>query len=481
MTDTKDALINIVGLENVIDDPATLDSHSRDQSFASPRKPRFVAKPENADEVESIVKWANQTGTPLVPVSSGPPHFRGDTVPTVPEAVIVDLSGMKRITAIDRRNRFVVIEPGVTFGQLQAELAKEGLTLNTPLLPRHNKSVIASLLEREPTLIPRYRYSMLEPLRALTLVWGNGDRFNTGSAGSSVVPPLVTYGPGQADWCRFIAGAQGSMGIVTSASLRCKISPRLHKLFFVPSPKLDDLLGFAYRLLRFRYGDEFLFLNNSNLASILGEGADQIRALRAELPDWVLILGLAGRSRLPKERVEFQEKDITGIARQFGLRLLSALPGATNGEVLAAVFRPSPEPYWKLRYQGGCQDIFFLTTLNKTPELVKAMRSVAEALGYPASDIGVYLQPEHMGVSCHCEFNLPYSPSNTEDITRVQELFIKASEALMKQGAFFSRPYGIWADMVYRRDTQTAIILKKIKGIFDPNNVMNPGKLCFPV
>jgi len=479
MANKKDELIKILGPENVIDDPETLESYSRDQSFVSPRKPRLVINPNNVDEVQEIVKWANQTSTPLVPVSSGPPHFRGDTVPTVPEAVIVDLSGMKRITSIDRRNRFVMIEPGVTFGQLQGELAKEGLRLSAPLLPRSSKSVITSLLEREPTLIPRYRYSMLEPLRALTLVWGNGERFNTGSAGSSVVPPLVTYGPGQADWGRFVAAAQGSIGIVTSASLRCKLLPQLRKIFFVTSEKLDDLLGFAYKVLRFRYGDEFLFLNNSNLASILGEGPDQIRALREKLPSWVLILGVAGRSRLPKKRVEFQQKDITDIAQQFSLQLLSSIPGASDGQVLEAMLSPSGEPYWKLGCKGGCQDIFFLTTLNMTLEFVRAMYSVAEALGYSTSDIGIYIQPEHMGVCCHCEFSLPYNPSNPEEVAKVQGLFTEASEKLMKQGAFFSRPYGIWADMVYKRDAQAAVVLRKVRGIFDPNGVMNPGKLCF--
>ena len=62
----------------------------------------------------------------------------------------------------------------------------------------------------------------------------------------------------------------------------------------------------------------------------------------------------------------------------------------------------------------------------------------------------------------------------------MKELYLKASEELQRQGAFFSRPYGIWADMAFRQDPQMAAALNKIKGIFDPNNVMNPGKLGFP-
>jgi len=107
------------------------------------------------------------------------------------------------------------------------------------------------------------------------------------------------------------------------------------------------------------------------------------------------------------------------------------------------------------------------------------MSAVAEVYGYPPTDIGVYIQPLHQGTSCHCEFNLPFDPSNQAEIVRIRELYTRASEELLKQGAFFSRPYGIWAQMIYKRDVQTTRVLKKIKEIFDPNNVMNPGKLCF--
>ncbi|MGB2853562.1 MAG: FAD-linked oxidase C-terminal domain-containing protein, partial [Dehalococcoidia bacterium] len=65
-----------------------------------------------------------------------------------------------------------------------------------------------------------------------------------------------------------------------------------------------------------------------------------------------------------------------------------------------------------------------------------------------------------------------------KEVDRVRALFTSSSENLMKLGAFFSRPYGPWADMAYRRDAESAIASRKVKGIFDPNNVMNPGKLC---
>jgi FAD/FMN-containing dehydrogenase len=484
----KEQLIKLVGESSVVDTPGVLENYANDHSFVPPMKPLVVVKPKDDNQVKGIVEWANKTGTPLVPVSSGPPHFHGDTVPGVPEAVIVDLSKMRRIIRIDRRNRMTMIEPGVTYDQLQPELSKKGLRLTTPLLPRSNKSVIASLLEREPTLVPKYQWAALDPLRCIEVVWGDANLFITGEAANqtnledswkSGYAQVNPRGPGQTDFYKLVSAAQGTMGIVTWASIKCEVSPQIHQLFFVPSDNLNDLIGLTYKLVKFRFGDEYLVLNGSNLATIMGKTPDSIRALKEKLPKWLILIGMAGRDILPDERVKFQQADIAEISQQFGLQLCNKVAGVTGDEVLNVILNPSPEPYWKLRYRGDCQDIFFMTTLDKIPEFVTAMHSSAEKMGYPASDINVYTQPVHQGTGCHCEFSLPFDQNDKAEKSKVRELYVKASQELLKQGAFFSRPYGIWSDMVFDKDKQTTIVLKKLKQIFDPNNIMNPGKLCF--
>ena len=146
---------------------------------------------------------------------------------------------------------------------------------------------------------------------------------------------------------------------------------------------------------------------------------------------------------------------------------------------MSTMLSPSPEPYWKLAYKGACQDVLFMATLDKVPEFVNAVVATANELQYPVSDIGIYLQPQHQGTSCHCEFNLPYNSGDKIEINRVRQLLETCSEALIRQGAYFSRPYGVWADMVYNRDAANKEMIRTIKKIFDPNNILNPGKLCF--
>ena len=453
-----------------------------------PERQGLPGKPRNVDQVQDIVLWANETGTPLVPMSSGEPHFRGATLPTAPEAVIVDLSGMNRILWIDRRNRLALIEPGVTYTQLQPALQKEGLRIVTPLLPRSGKSVIASLLEREPVMSPRYQWNLTEPLRSLEIVWGNGDKFYSGSGtfrGEKAEDwqegkvPVQGPGPGQLDYCRLVSAVQGSMGIVTWASVKCEVLPEFRKLFFVSANELDEVIDFTYRLLKFRFGDELFIANNTCLAAILADGPDEIGSLRDTLPAWTVVIGITGGQILARERLEARENDIRDIAQEFGLELVPAIPGCQGGELLDILLQPTAEPYWKLRYRGGAQEVFFLTTLDKTPGYVETMGAAADDHRYPASDVGIYIQPVQQGVGCHCEFILPFDRDDEVEVARARALFRDASHRLFDQKAYFSRPYGMWADMVYDADAQTTIVTRKIKGIFDPNGVMNPGKLCF--
>jgi FAD/FMN-containing dehydrogenase len=481
-------LVEIVGETGVLDGREIGETFSLDHDLFPPLSSRFVVRPKDVDEVQEVVLWANETQMPLVPVSSGGPHLRGGASPTASESVIVDLSGMKRVLKIDRRNRLALIEPGVTYTRLQRELEKEGLRVITPLLPRNSKSVVASLLEREPVMSPRYQWNLLEPLRSMEIVWGNGDRFYSGSGTPGSAKggdwpanevPLQGPGPAQLDFYKFVSAAQGSMGIVTWATVKCEVFAQSRKLFLVPAAALDDLVDFTYKLLRFRFGDELFILNATCLATILADEPDKVASLRDTLPAWTVVVGITGGHIFPGERVEAREKDTGDIAQEFGLKMVPAVPGCRGGDLLKLLLGPSAEPYWKLKAKGGAQELFFLTTLDKTPHYVTTMASVANEHRYSVPDIGVYLQPAQQGVSCHCEFILPFDRQDEAEVTKARALFRDASRRLFEQKAYFSRPYGIWADMVYNADAQTTIVTRKIKDIFDPNHVMNPGKLCF--
>jgi FAD/FMN-containing dehydrogenase len=485
----KEKLVKIVGAGHVSDKQVTLDEYSRDISFVNTVKPAWVVKPKNAEEVQKIVKLANETLTPLVSVSSGPPHFRGDTIPATGGAVIVDLSGMRKIVRVDRYHRVAMVEAGVTFGELIPAAKKEGIRLNMPLLPKKSKSVVGSMLEREPVIMPKYQWDISDPLACVGVIFGSGDEFRTGQAAgpgtleeqwAAGAVQKAPYGPGTVAWHRLIQGAQGTMGIVTWASLRCELLPRVEEPFLVGSLSLDRLFDLTQWLVRRRLANECFILNSTNLAAIMAKKwPGDFRYLKDSLPPWVLFYNLAGYDYFPEDRVSYQMKDILGITQRLGLEAVKAIGGVSANQLLKAVQQPSAEPYWKLRYKGACEDVFFLTIYDKLEGFIGVMNDLADKAGYPTSDMGVYIQPIVQGTSVHCEFNLFYDPENPGELDRVKELSASAVKKLIANGAFFSRPYGESARMIINRDAASVVALTRIKKILDPNNVMNPGKLCF--
>lgn len=482
-------LSGIVGPENVYGDGTTRDRYSKDISFVDAIRPEGVVRPQNGQEVGRLVRLANDDLMPLIPVSSGPPHFRGDTVPGEGGAVMVDLSRMKKIVRIDRLNRVAMVEPGVTFAELLPQLEVAGLRINMPLLPRKEKSVVGSLLGREPVIMPGYQWDIGDPLDCLEVVFGNGDVFRTGSAagpgsiqeqiaaGGAQDEPL---GPGQTSWHRAVQGAQGTLGIVTWATVRCELLPRIEEPFLIGSVRLEKLLEMVHWLVRLRLVNECFLLNNVDLAASLAERWPRDYSnIKASSPPWVLFFNIAGYRYLPEERVAYQAEDMHRVGQRLGLEPVAKIGPISAARVLKTIRVPSDEPYWKLRPSGACEDIFFLATSDRLTGLIRTMFSVTQQSGYPASDLGIYLQPAVQGTSFHCEFSLFYDPGDRRAVEVTRSLSTEATRRLMDQGAFFSRPYGESARMIANRDAATVAALKKIKASFDPNNIMNPGKLCF--
>jgi hypothetical protein len=485
----KERLVTIVGPDKVINEPQVLQAYSRDMSFVNPVRPAYVVTPNKADEVQKIIQLANDTQTPLVPVSSGPPHFRGDTVPGTGGAVIVDLSQMKKVIFVDRARRVAMVEPGVTFDELIPAVNKEGLRLNMPLLPRKCKSVAGSILEREPVIMPKYQWDISDPLACAGLFFGTGDEFRTGqAAGPGTIEEQWAvggvqkspYGPGTGSWHRLIQGAQGTMGIVTWISMRCEILPSIEEPFVVGSSNLDSLIELTSWLIRLRNVNECFILNNTNLAAIFAKNyPTEYQNLKDNLPAWTLLYNLAGYEYFPEERIRAYIKEINDLTQRLRIEAVKTVGGVSANEILKAIQQPSGEPYWKLRYKGACQDIFFLTICDKLEGQIGVMNNLADKAGYGASNLGIYIQPVVQGTSCHCEFNLFFDSGNPIESDRVKTLSASATKELMARGAFFSRPYGENTGMIVNRDAATVAVLHKFKKIFDPNNVMNPGKAGF--
>ena len=87
--------------------------------------------------------------------------------------------------------------------------------------------------------------------------------------------------------------------------------------------------------------------------------------------------------------------------------------------------------------------------------MIDTIYTQAGKASYPASDIGIYIQPIVQGSNYHCEFNLFYNPDKPTEVERVKQLTATAIPKLISAGAFFSRPYGENARMIMNLDAAT--------------------------
>lgn len=479
----KEELSRIVGKERVLDDPQALEEFSGDHSSAPPKKPSLVVRASNNEEIKHILELANKTGFSLIPVSSSPPRFHGDTVPSEEGVVILDLREMNTISSIDRRNRVAIIEPGVTFGELETELKKEGLRIIMPLCPKPGKSVIASCWEREPVTAPRFHWDVTDPLLSTEFIVGRGDSMWTGEVG---INPgtleeqkargyafVVPFGVSVTNVGKMCGGSQGTLGMCTWASIRCEVLPEHEQLFVLQGEKLDELTDPASQLLYNRLADDLFILNSVNLACLLRKEPDAIRKLIDELPPWILIFTIVGYGVKAGRMFDYKLGEVEDMKVE-----LVELPGVSNEELQGLLRTPSEEPYWKLRLKGDVRGLFFQTSLAKAPAFVELVQGLAAEANFSTSDMGVYVQLQRQGAYCHLEFDFNVSP-DSEEVKKVENLIFEAGKKVFSQGGFFSRPYGELSDMVYSNYSNIVPYLKGIKQIFDPNGVMSPGKLCY--
>ncbi|MCC7077437.1 MAG: FAD-binding oxidoreductase [Acidimicrobiia bacterium] len=440
-----------------------------------------VVAPAGVDELATFVRWARAERIPLWPRSST--SLRRSVRPDGP-GLVVDMSGLKEIIRVDRRNRVTLVQAGVTFEELAPALEREGLRAVMPLCPRRGKSVLATHIEREATIMPAFQWDLSDPLLCLELVYGSGDQFRTGSAAgpgnldqqwASGEMQKGPMGPGHADWMRIVQGAQGTIGIATWASVKAEVLPRIETVHVGASDTLTPLVECAYRLLRKNAVDICFIVDANAFVDLVGttEGSRAEAARRTQ--PWNLVMSVSGLDYLPERRHAVYSRMLRDEARAAGVRLVD--PPLGSGETLLALLRrSSEEPYWKERRRGASRQVFFQTTLEAAGAFCASFAVHAAGAGIDTDRIGTYIQPQLGGRVAHVELIVACEPG-TDEVAETGRFADAVAVPLTAEGAFFSRPYGAWAEPAFEAAASSVDILERAKTIFDPARILAPGRL----
>lgn len=236
---------NLVGEGQVASGGETLDSYGRGTSPGG-AQPAAVLYPGNADEVSAILRHARETGQSVYAISCGRNWGYGDARPTVDGAVLLDLGKMNRVREINTEMGYVVIEPGVSQGQLYDTLQRDApdYWMDATGAGR-SASIIGNALSRGFGHTPYADH--VRSACSLEVILPDGTMITTGMGQfrNAQTTSVFPYGTGPDISGLFF---QSNFGVVTAMTLWLYPKPEAFSFFYIPVqdearfPELVDAL-----------------------------------------------------------------------------------------------------------------------------------------------------------------------------------------------------------------------------------------------
>jgi len=234
------AFASVVGSEWVLDTDqdreAYLDLYApgNEESHAA----SAAVAPATAEEVQAIVRLANEHKVPLWPISRGKNFGYGGAAPRMPGCVVLDLSRMKRIIEVDERLGYCIVEPGVGFFDLHEYISSRNLPLWLSIPGNGWGSVVGNALERGFSATPYGDHAGHICGMEVVLPTGELVRTGMGAMSNNSTWPLFKHGYGPS-WDQMFV--QSNFGIVTKMGLWLMPAPEATLTMSMKLPKAEDL------------------------------------------------------------------------------------------------------------------------------------------------------------------------------------------------------------------------------------------------
>ena len=210
----------------VLEDQIDLLNYRRDASVCAAGDPAAAVLVSSADEIVRVVKAAREADQPIYLRGAGS-TYAGGANPTR-GGVVIDVSPMNRIVEIDRGRGLVIVEPGVTYGELLAVLGRDGLTVGIVPLTGASGTIGGAIASHGlGTGSPKYQ-STGDEVAGLEVILPDGELLRTGSAALAGAGFFHRYAIGP-DLTGLFLGANGTLGVITKLALWVHPLPPIRK------------------------------------------------------------------------------------------------------------------------------------------------------------------------------------------------------------------------------------------------------------
>ncbi len=378
----------IVGKDFVLTDPDALEIYGGDNiSFIPHRLPLLAVKPGSVEEIQAVLKVASLNRTPIIP-SSSPGCGHGASIPSVP-GLTLDLGRLNRIHLIDDVYRNAVIEPGVTFSQLQQSAKEKGFRVLCPLELPDSSSIVSTYAEMSPLYSwPRYG---TESILTMEVLMPNGELLKTGMAAIPVIDrPYFPFGTTPSYFNKVWFGSQGTLGIMTKASIKLKTDYETKQVLFIPADSFEQVLPAIKEIKRLDSPLEIFIADAVYLSGLLADSSEAFLTLKERLPSKTVVMVL----RAEKEKVAYQKADLQDLAEKMGFILTDCLEADTNAAKKILDEIEQPEGYMRFKkHKNAYAVIPFICMARQIPVFNRVIGQIAQQFQYDFKNIGSLLLP----------------------------------------------------------------------------------------
>jgi len=223
----------IVGLNDVIVDPEKMQDYSHDEFSLQDisRLPEIVVKPEKTEEIASLLKLANREKIPVTP-RGGATGLCGGCVP-VQGGIVLSLENMKRIIEIDTDNLMAVVEAGVTLKDFEEGVEEAGFYF--PPHPGEESAMIGGLIATNAGGSRAVKYGVVRNyIRGLEVVVPTGEILNLGG---KFLKSSTGY-----NLLQLFIGSEGTLGVITQATVQFLTKPQVTRSMVIPFAGLEEAI-----------------------------------------------------------------------------------------------------------------------------------------------------------------------------------------------------------------------------------------------
>jgi alkyldihydroxyacetonephosphate synthase len=465
VSDMKAALTAAVGLDAVTTAPDALDAYTADTYWpalaaaaagAPIARPEIVVRPRTEKDVAAVLAAADAQRTPVVAWGGGS-GTQGGALP-IRGGIVVDLRSLDRILEVDETSMTVKAEAGVNGRALESELNARGL-----MLPHYPASVdlatVGGYIAARGSGVLSTRYGKIEDL-LLNL------RVATPATGliETVEVPRHAVGP---ELTQLFAGSEGTLGVITSATLQLAPMPAERRFAAVAFPSVGAGIHAIRRTLQAGHRPSVVRMYDEDatrlaFSPVVGE----------DLRGVYTVMAFEGEA----EAVDVEERRTLQIAADAGGELLDPILGQRWWDRRYDFYQPPHQP--ELPAIWGTLDV--VATYARVEPVYEALhRAVRE----PYSDAGLELRMHFShwylwGTMIYGRFVVP--DGGADALALHDRIWEDGMTAALDAGGVMNDHHGVGMKLgpYMRRQHGGALdAMRQLKAALDPNNIMNPGKL----